>query len=298
MHSKFPGQGFGAFWASGNLSALEQACLASIANRGYNLTLFSYEAIPNIPKGVRAEDASLIVPEANLKRVIYNGRPDLAHFSDLFRYEMIAQRDLVWVDTDILMLADPIALPHENILVREEQGGLNGAIIYFKSAALRSVVSASLESKLDRELTWGETGPKLVAKAARSSGLNPDTYGNEIFYPIEYYDIPKIFQPEYAEECASKCKNAVTLHLFNNILTQLGYWKDIAPPVGSFLHSELSRLDLIGYFRDTYPQKIMDRLVGNFRSRQNGDDLGVKTIIKQMVPSIRRTFRHYVKAQQ
>lgn len=116
----FPGSGFGAFWASGRLTAMEQACLSSIVRRDLRLTLFSYDSIPNVPEGVRQESAEQIVPREMLSRVIYNGKLDLAHFSNLFRYEMISQRDLVWTDTDMLMIGEPESMPHRDILVKEE----------------------------------------------------------------------------------------------------------------------------------------------------------------------------------
>ena len=295
MRSLFPGQGFGAFWASGPLSSLERACLASIQRRGYRLTLFSYDPIPNVPEGITTANAEEIVKREMLNRIIYNGKPDLTHFSDLFRYELIAQRDLIWVDTDILMIGEPKELPYADIIIREKQGGFNNAILYMSGPEIRKAILQQVSYKFDKELRWGETGPEILRSVVEKSSPRVQTYDHRTFYPIEHYEIWKIFLPNYCEECIEICGNAVTIHLFNNIFNTISYWKDLAPPEGSYLHHTLDQMELLGYFLDVYPRKIMEGMVANYLFRQNGEALGIKTVIKQVIPSIGRTFRHYRK---
>ena len=295
LQNPFPGQGFGAFWASGPLASLEQACLASIQRRGYHLTLFSYDPISNVPEGITTAHAEEIVTRKMLNRIIYNGKPDLTHFSDLFRYELIAQRDLIYVDTDLLMIGEAKELPHPNIFVQEEQGGFNNAILYFANQEVSNYVLQQVTCKFDKELRWGETGPEVVKSVVENITPRLETYSHQFFYPIEHYEIWKILLPDYSEECASKCSNAITLHVFNNIFTTISYWKELAPPEGSYLHYALDQMELLCFFKDTYPRKIMEGMVANYRFRQNGQALGIKTVIKQVIPSIGRTLRHYRK---
>jgi hypothetical protein len=288
-------KGLGAFWARGSLSALDRACLSSFANRGYDVTLFSYDPISNLPQGIKPADASNIVPEAMVQRVIYNGRPDLAHFSDLFRYEMIKKADLIWIDVDLIMI-DDFAIPdHSDVIVKEEQGGINGAILYLADKKIMRAVSSAMETKLDKELRWGETGPAIILEVVSKYRLRPLLYQHTYFYPIEHYDIWKVFLPAHRDECASQCSGAVTLHLFNNILSTIGYWKDIAPPVGSYLHELLDRADLLRFFNDVYPERVISAGIENFRFRQSGKALGIKAVMREIIPSIGRTYRHYHK---
>jgi hypothetical protein len=288
-------KGIGSFWARGRLSSLEQSCLASFVNNGYSVTLFSYGEIYNIPAGVHAADANTIVPESMVARVRHNGRPDLAHFSDLFRYEMIKKRDLVWMDADLLMISDRSVAEFRNIIVREEQGGINNALLYVSDKALMDTVSEAMSTKLDKDLKWGETGPQIMSDAVQRDDRQIDTYEHRYFYPIEHYDIWKILLPAHADECRVKCADAATLHMFNNILTTMGYWKDIAPPKGSFLYEKLADRDLLGFFREVYPDRVMQACVDNFRFRQNGKALGLRTVIRQIIPSASRTYQHYRK---
>jgi hypothetical protein len=295
LKTQFPGRGLGAFWFSGALSALDRACLASFVRRGHDLKLFSYEPVPNLPEGVKAADAGDVLSRQMFERVLYNGAPDFAHFSDIFRYEMIASLDLVWVDVDILLIGGEVPLPYPNLLVREEQGSINNAVLYMSDQAVLNSVRALAQTKLDKELRWGETGPMLLTAALKELKRSVQIYDHDLFYPIEHYDVWKLLLPEHRDFCAGRCQNALTLHLFNNILSTIGYWKELAPPEGSYLHDKLKEQDLLAFFRDTYPSKIMRQSIENFRYRQSGKDLGVKAVLRELVPSIARTYQHYRK---
>jgi hypothetical protein len=295
MVELFKSKGLGAFWARGRLSALDQACLSSFVRRGYVIKLFSYEEIPNLPLGVTAADAAKIVPEAMIERVRYNGRADLTHFSDLFRYEMIRKADLVWVDVDVLMISGLPVPAYGDIIVREAQGGVNNAVLYVSDKTMMDTVSEAISAKLDKELRWGETGPGLISEAIKKHGTPRRIYSHKYFYPVEHYDIWKVLLPSYLSECREMCATAVTLHLFNNILTTMGYWKEMAPPKGSYLYEQLEEMELIPFFPGVYPERVMQNCVENFQFRQNGKALGIRAVLREIVPSMGRTYRHYIK---
>jgi hypothetical protein len=291
----FSEKGLGAFWARGSLSAMDQVCLASFVRRGYQVTLYSYEPINGVPPGVTVADAATIVPESMIERVRYNGKPDLAHFSDLFRYSMIEKSDQIWIDVDVMLLADLAVPRHENIIVTEEQGGINGAVLYLSDQRLKTFIQSAMLTKLDRNLLWGETGPLMIEQAVKSCRGAVDLYDHHHFYPIEHYDIWKIFLPEEYDECVRKCDGATTLHIFNNILSTMGIWKDLAPPEGSYLHAKIAELGMLDCFRDIYPEKIMRACLRNFRLSKSGKGLGVGTLVRELIPSIGRTYEHYRK---
>lgn len=230
-----------------------------------------------------------------IERVIFEGKPNLSHFSDYFRYEMISKESLVWFDMDLIVLREMATLPKNNLVVKEIQGGINGALLYIDNTTTLKEITSRLTGKLDKNLRWGETGPRLLGEVFGQSGTADIVYGPEQFYPIEHYDIWKILLPEYADECSSLCVDAYTLHLFNNIIVSMAYWKDIAPPQGSFLYDRLSELEALHLFKHTYPESVMRQLIDNFRLRQNGKALGIRTLIRELLPSIRRSYRHYRK---
>ena len=96
----------------------------------------------------------------------------------------------------------------------------------------------------------------------------------------------KAFLPEYADECAELCRNSHTMHLWNNIVVDLGIWKDFMPPKGSFLSNRFCADGSDGYFRDTYPEDVMRSMVQNWRGRFSGADLPLGPLVRRIVPSV------------
>ncbi|GBQ89476.1 hypothetical protein AA13595_2653 [Gluconacetobacter johannae DSM 13595] len=241
---------------------------------------------------MRVDDAHAIVSRDLESRFLYNGKPDLGRFSDLFRYRMVAMRDLVWIDLDVLLLSDSTPLRKHEIFPLDESG-VNGAVFYTDDAALLKCLTDEAVRRIGKNLKWGETGPllltRLLGDGKNRSRLSP----RGMFCPISHGDIHKLLLPEFRDECAETCTNAITLHLINNILVRMGYWKNVAPPKGSFLHERIAACDALGYFAATYPDDVMRRLIENFNFRRNGKALGIGSIVKEAIPSIGRTYRNY-----
>lgn len=283
---------FGTFWYGGRLSALERACAYSLVRQGYELTLYSYCPVYNIPEGVFLADADLIVPQEMTQHFIFNDTPDLGHFSDFFRYCMIQKTQKIWVDLDMLFLSTPYMGPCGNIVVKEQQGSVNGAIL---SITLPSVVDELISRSIalmDKKLRWGETGP-LLLDSVFSNNKYVNKISSEIYYPIDHLNIYRVFLPEEMEWCERNTSQAAALHLFNNILNKIGYWKNIAPPEGSYLHNILRNINALEFFENVYPDYIIRNIINNYNLRLNGEDLGIKNIVKQILPSMYRTYTHY-----
>jgi len=276
---------------------MEQACLHSFVAQGYDLTLFSYDDVANVPSNVRRSDAAEIVDRVWAQRFIYRGKPDLSHFSDYFRYKMFEREARTWIDAD-LVLIDPRQMPagRTALVGRELQGSLNGAILYISDPSLQKAFLADVEQLDGLDLSWGQTGPLLLDRyGAQLAQLEP-IHAPETFYPIDHDSIWKVFLPEHRDWCEAQCRSAATLHLFNNVLVRMGYWKAIAPPVGSYLHACLQAADALRFFESTYPETVMRHLAHNFVASQTGEDLGLKAVLTQLLPSAARSYAHHAKA--
>ena len=283
---------FASFWAGPTLSPYERACLGSFPAHGYEITLYSYGPVDNVPEGVRLADAATITPADDLGRFRYAGRPDLSHFADLFRYCLFRETDHIWVDTDVLLLrAFEGELP-AMLLTKEHEASLCGAIMRLdgNEVDLDTVIGRT-RSLAGRPLRWGETGPMLLTSLYRGSAFFERAYEPKYFYPVLYDVFWKVFLPEERDSCAELCRDAYTLHLWNNIVVQLGVWKNLAPPEGSFLHELLAEGGHLGLFEATYPAPIMRRMVENWRLRHTGADVGVGNLVRQLLPGAIRTAR-------
>jgi hypothetical protein len=276
---------------------MEQACLHSVAGRGYEVTLFSYDDVANAPPSVRRSDAADIVDRAWATRFIYGGKPDLSHFSDYFRYKMFERTGLTWVDSDVV-LVDSAQMPAgtTGLVGRERQGTLNGAVLYVSDGDIQRTFLTDVERLDGKDLSWGQTGPLLLDRYGAQLARSETIYGPETFYPIDHDSIWKVFLPEHRAWCEAQCRSAATLHLFNNVLVRMGYWKSIAPPVGSYLHARFQAADALRFFEATYPETVMRRLTHNFVAAQTGEELGLKAVLTQMLPSAARSYAHHAKA--
>ena len=261
--------------------------------RGYEIAIFSYDAL-DVPAGVELRDAGEIVPAQMLAKFLYAGQPNLSHFSDYFRYLLFQKTDRIWVDADMLLIRRIDQELPTTILAREVQPSICGAIMRIGSEGghLDNLISAT-EALMGKDLLWGETGPLLLTKEFGRKVLLSSAFEADRFYAIDHDDFWKVFLPEFADECESRTYRAWGVHLWNNIVDTLGYWKRIAPPVGSYLHNALAADDLLDPFLRTYPASVMKQMVSNFRLRKTGEDLGIKQLVTQIVPSIGRTLRHY-----
>ena len=281
---------FATFWAGQSLPALDRACLASFIRFGHDVTLYSFDAVANPPEGIALGDAASILPRSALDAFIHDKRPDLSHSSDYFRYKLFSVSDEAWIDTDMLMLR-PLDLPTSpNLFARETANSLCGAIMRIDPAgpALPELVRKS-EQLMHTELAWGATGPRLLSQVIGKRAMLEQAHAPDVFFPIHYDDFYKPLLVECREECERSCASAYTLHLWNNIVVRLGYWKELAPPEGSFLWARLEALGLLGYFRETYPAKVMSQLVTNWLYRKSGGDIGVLGVARQIGPSILRS---------
>lgn len=266
--------------------------MASFVRQGYVYTAYSYNEIENLPQGVQLRDAAEITPADNAHRYLIRGQPNLSHFSDLFRYRLFSQTPYIWVDTDMLLLRRLELGSYTQLLAKEDDRRLCGAIMRLDQSSphLPELINRT-EALRDKDLVWGATGPRLLTTTFDQPGLLTGAYGPERFFPVHYNDFWKVFLPECREECEALCVNASTLHLWNDRLVKLGIWKRFAPPAGSFLHSRFTADGSIGLFDDEYPATVMRNMVENWRFRCAGGDVGVGQWLRNAMPSVRLTLR-------
>ncbi len=107
------------------------------------------------------------------------------------------------------------------------------------------------------------------------------------FYPVHFDEFWKVFLPECREECENLCENAMTLHLWNNIIEKLGIWKEIGPSKGSYLENIFSDMGLMEYYDKVYPEKVARLAIRNYLHA----DIGLLTLAKLTVSSFRNSYQ-------
>lgn len=283
---------FATFWAGRMITPFEAACITSFLAQGYEYTVFSYDTIENLPPGVALRDAREITDESNVRRFLIKGRPNLSHFSDLFRYELFKRTDHIWVDMDMLLLRRLDLASYGQLLAKEDPSSLCGAIMRLDGThpSLDTLI-ARTEALRDRELVWGATGPRLLTTVFGRQAIMQKAYDPSLFFPVHYNQSWKVFLPEYREECVQLCRSAYTTHLWNDRVVKIGIWKRFSPPAGSFLEARFRADGSLRFFDDAYPEGVMQNMVENWRSRCEGGDIGLGQWMRRAVPSAQLTFR-------
>jgi len=233
---------------------------------GFNVTLYGYEPIAGLPAGVTFGNAEDIVERRYLNGFIVNGKPSLSHFSDLFRYRLFAATGEAWVDMDLLCLK-PFDMPTDrNFFARETDSSISSSVLRIDRGQpeLETLIAQTESYGSGAQFEWGSTGPALLTKTFPKEVLD-QALEPKHFFPVPWDEWWKPFVPSAREECEQLCSEASAIHLWNNIVERSGYWKDLAPPRGSYLHAALERQDLLGAFRDTYPEQVMEHIAHNYR---------------------------------
>lgn len=288
-------QSFATYWKGAELSAFEKACLLSFVNRGHQVQVFSYGAIKNLPAGIRCVDAREIVAETWADSFSFRGKPDVTHFTDYFRYNLFLKTDCIWIDTDIVLL-DRAVPPEGFVIGWEDEGSLCGAIMRIPSRdeKLPQLVR-DCAAFAGKPLVWGDTGPRLLNAVYGAKAVAEVAAPRSRYYPIHYFDFWKVLDPASAADCAHETRDAVTLHLWNNLLVKLGVYKNLGPPRGSFLHGAFERAGCIDLFDDFYPAPVMATLIDNFLSRVDAGPyagrrvFGLGTVSRLVVPALKQT---------
>ncbi len=279
---------FATFWSGRRLGGYEAACLSSFSRLGYQMTVYSYGGIDNLPDGVSSRPAAEIVDERFESAFLIKGVPSPSHFSDLFRYRLFQRTDAIWVDSDMFLLRSFEQDLPTTLLARESEDNLCGAIMRLSrdDPALSCLVERT-EAVAGRELAWGETGPRLLTAVFGSRVLNA-SFGPELFFPVHYDEFWKVFLPRYRTECEDLCRNATTLHLWNNVVGKVGVWKDVLPPPGSYLHEQFVAHGLTDLFHGVFPADVMENVIDNYRMRMSGAFGDITKLAHLVIPGLRR----------
>jgi len=283
---------FGSFWL-GELSPYEKAALSSFAERGREVVLYSYEPFRDLPTNIRQGDAREIVNQSYVNRFITDGRRNITAFSDYFRYQMMLKAKLCWIDADVFMLRSFEISPGEHFLVAEDENNICNAILNIRpsSKELAEIISAC-ESFLDRDLPFAAS-QNIVAKAFKKGRWSIPLKDPKDYMPIHYSEFYKYLLPEYRDECHDACRNAYAIHLYNNIWDSIGYFKQLLPPDGSYLHQLLTEGPAGRHFEGVYPAPVVRALVEGWNLRFSGKAMTIGPVLKQLIPSAIRTAKRF-----
>lgn len=263
------GQPFATFW-HGPLDALTAACMASFPHFGAHLRVYCYDDAVKPPAGVERADARLVCPDDTLVgRYIAAGKPSIATFADMFRYRMIRETGLCWVDSDMLCLRAPDFADDPIVFARQSpyrgEAVVNNAVLKLPpdDPTLNELV-AKAEAAADTDQSWGAIGPFLLTEIAERNGVARLARPFQDFYPVEPGHFWKPFLPAFRAEVEDATRAATFLHLWSELIARSGYDRSIGPPAGSFLHAAFARQGSLAGFSRLYEARAFEALVATW----------------------------------
>jgi hypothetical protein len=264
--SERAGPQFATFW-HGPLDALTYGCMASFVYFGARLRLYSYDLRLAPPPSVELADARRICPDETLvSRYIAAGKPSIATFADMFRYQMIRETGCCWVDSDILCLRAPDLAGERIVFARQPEfrgeAVINNAVLKLPAddPTLNELI-AKAQSVVDVDQSWGAIGPFLLTEIAERNGIGHLARSFRDFYPVQPDDFRKPFLAAFRGEVQALARGATFLHLWSELIARSGYDRSIGPPAGSFLHASFERLGTLDRFTRLYDARELDALM-------------------------------------
>ena len=216
-----------SLWVSGNLGTMQLVSIRSYLEHGHAFHLYSYDHIPNVPRGASLFDAREILPEGRIADFKH-----LANFSDEFRYKMLYDRGGWWVDLDTVCLK-PFDFPEPYVFAQEQTTMWRKDLLtggYIKAPAGAPILEAALKACKalnPKSMGWGAMGPQLLDKLVRDFGLLMFARPVEVFNPFPWWDSPKVF----TDGLYRPPTDAYAVHLWNEMWTRARVDKEnVFPP--------------------------------------------------------------------
>lgn len=210
-------------------------CMRSFLARGDRFHLYAYRKL-SAPFGVTLVDANTILPQSS---VFHYKNPDgtngsVAAFANLFRYCLLEKKGGWWVDADVVRLDAP--LPRgEFVLGKEDDATVCNAIMKAPVGHPLIVQAKRRAAAAGTDLTWGQTGPRLLTALVAELGMEPLVKARGVLFPICPQQYPLPATAEGRSELMALTQGAPFLHLFHEMFRSNGDPRLNAPEQGSFL---------------------------------------------------------------
>jgi len=216
-------------WIGAELSVMEQLSISSFLLNGHDYHLYVYEDVKYIPAGTVVMDASEILPASRIFQ--YKHRPSYAGFSNFFRYKLLLERGGWWADSDTICLK-PFDFPAEYVFSSEinhrgREVVNSGAVKAPAGSVVMAYAWEVCQTKNPARLVWGETGPRLMAKAVKRFALEKYKATHQTFCPIDYQEWQKVLQPGFD---VSFDEGTYAIHLWNEMWRLAGQDKNTQYP--------------------------------------------------------------------
>ncbi len=210
-----------SLWIGPKLSSMEKLCIQSFQKHGHEFHLYVYDQVDGVPPPTKLCDANEIVPSSRI--FFYSEHNSCAGFANMFRYKLLLERGGWWVDTDTVCLrefsfSEPYVFSSESTAAgpKQEAGSCASAGI-IRTPPITELMRYCWEhcDRADsRTLKWGDTGPKLIARALGAFSLNHFIQAPRVFCPIPFNQWNQVLMPDLEWQFSRETR---AVHLWNEM---------------------------------------------------------------------------------
>lgn len=211
-----------SLWVGDRMSKIQQLCLSSFVAYGHSVSLFVYGNRDDVPPGVMVRDASKIMPLDNIGH--------LAHFADVFRFNMVQQTGIGWIDADTLCLTEDWSFL-DNCYAISEKGSIQNGIFRLppESEILDFIVKKA--TSIDRSnSSWTETNSGVLIEAfERFPEYKKYLVDESIVNGIPYEGWHYLWDPEKLSDMIKLSKRIKSFSIYNEMVSRSGMDKNNFP---------------------------------------------------------------------
>lgn len=219
-----------SLWVGGPLGLVQKICLASFVYYRHTTYLYVYDMEMKVPDGVIKLDANEIIPESD----IFYHHGQLAGFSDLFRYKMIMDTGMMWVDADTLCLSSAFFEDKSIVFINENNYTFAGGILKLPqdSDLPKVLYKKSLEILKDTvDAHWSAIGPWLLDELFKERSLQKYAISSDkvnVFRHASHATMA--WDPKYRNKTVKMMRGATCATFFNGGLSMINFDKNNLVP--------------------------------------------------------------------
>jgi hypothetical protein len=236
------------FW-DGELSTFEKKCIKSYVDNGFKVKLWSYDS--KELDGCESCDASLVLDKSYIGKIkqyhpnISSERSNMAAFSDMFRFTLIAKNGGWWFDADCFCLKNQedfkkLRGDKDIIAFIQEPNSINCAAFYIKqnskvSKDILNEFELLYNDNINSVASWGTYGPVFITDFINKYDLNDCILDRDLAYAIHWEEFYLFIDSSQKEIGYDRIKNSYLTHIVNTFMNKHNVNKN-EPPMGSLLH--------------------------------------------------------------
>ena len=193
---------------------MQRMCVRSYQVQGHEFHLYTYGDVEGVPEGVILKDGCDIMPPLSE----CGWCPNMSHFGDFFRYELLLKMGCWVVDMDTVCLKS-FDFEEEHVLAGEyfpepPPVRINGNVIKAPvgSYIVKHIFDKCRVMDLMKDHHWGRTGPEAITDSVAELGVESLVKPPQFFNPVPHTWVPAFINPNSDVSTAWKLDDAYCLH--------------------------------------------------------------------------------------